>query len=157
MLKTLVHNQANYEYFVDSGILTFVNHGCNGTNNIGDGSSSHEKDSVYFNEATLDLSQIDEPPQGTSRASIFDPVSDRHLHSLATGYDSTSRDVKAGEELFQNYFYFISWAKGWKEEVLDLQAQCRGESLGKIEPWRRMKTAVMMTTTIAATTNTCDI
>jgi len=29
--------------------------------------------------------------------------------------------------------YFISWAKSWKEEVLDLQAQCRGESLGQIK------------------------
>ena len=88
---------------------------------------------IYSNEANLDLSQIDEPPQGTSRVSTFDPVADRNLHSLASGPDSTSRDVKAGEELFQNYLYFISSAKFWKEEVLDLQAQCRGESLGQIK------------------------
>lgn len=118
---------------MDSGILTFVNHGCNGTNNIGDGSSLNEKDSAYFNEANLDLSQVDKPPKGTSRTSTFDPVSDRHLHSVATGYDSTSRNIKAGEELFQNYLYFISYAEGWKEEVMDLQAQCRGESLGQIK------------------------
>lgn len=113
--------------------MTFVNHGCNGTNNIGEGSSLNEKYAAYFNEATLDLSKIDNPPPATHRASTFDPVSDRHLHSLGAGYDFTSRDVKAGQELYQNYLFFISWARGWKEEVLDLQAQCRGESLGQIK------------------------
>jgi len=35
--------------------------------------------------------------------------------------------------LFQNYLFFISWAEDWKDEVMHLQAQCRGETFGQIK------------------------
>jgi hypothetical protein len=35
--------------------------------------------------------------------------------------------------LFQNYLFFISWANDWKDEVMNLQAQCRGETFGQIK------------------------
>lgn len=120
--------QAEYEYYVDSGILTFVNHGCNGTNNIG------EEDTMHFTEDIdlIDLLKLKSPPSSHIRRSTLDLVIDRHLPSFAVGYDESSRDIKAGEELLQNYMYFMSCSKHWKLPVLDLQAQCRGEVLGQV-------------------------
>ena len=120
---------AKYEYYIDSGVLTFVNHGCNGTDSIGE----EDEDDEWMNEETLDLEVHTEPPGATGRPSTFDIVADRHLPNMAAGYDRALRDIGAGEEIFQNYLYFISSKEDWEGDVLELKAQCRGEAIGEVK------------------------
>jgi len=80
----------------------------------------------------VDLLKLNSPPSSQMRRSTLDLVIDRHLPSFAAGYDESSRDIKAGEELLQNYMYFMSYSEDWKLQVLDQKAQCRGEVLGQV-------------------------
>ena len=120
--------RASHELYVDSSMLTFINHGCNGTNNFGE---SHFDifDSAYGNEAHLDPTAVDVPSSSVSRFSIFDPVVDRNLLLLVAGNYETKRDIGSGDELFQNYIFLITDPSVWVEEVMSLKAQCKGEIL----------------------------
>ena len=125
--------KAQNEFYVDSGIMTFVNHGCNGTNNIAgpDEMSLVDGDLPTVNEETADISE------GGGREFLrispaFDPARERHLRHSAVGADCAVRDIRAGEELFQNYLYFVSEPCEWSHYITDLRAQCRGESVGTI-------------------------
>jgi hypothetical protein len=57
--------------------------------------------------------------------SLFDPVIDRHLFSSIT--DASIRDIKAGEEILDNYLNFIGSDGDWANDVSDLRKQCNGE------------------------------
>jgi spermidine synthase/S-adenosylmethionine/arginine decarboxylase-like enzyme len=106
------------EVFVDASILTFVNHGCNGTYNTGR--------VTKVNELTADLeTPIDELNGRIHSDSLFDPVIDRHLFSSIT--DASIRDIKAGEEILDNYLNFIGSDGDWANDVSDLRKQCNGE------------------------------
>lgn len=79
---------------VDATLLTFANHGCNGTNNVGE--------RLTFNEATLEV--------GTPVSShydggydMFNPFAERHYLSMYCLESTASVDINAGEEIFDNY------------------------------------------------------
>jgi len=125
---------ADYEFYVDSGANTFVNHGCNATNNIvGERAANpRSEDDPYYSELTLDpeKSGVLNPVRVNS---VFQPVVDRHLPHAMASFDVAFRDVKAGEEMKQNYLLFISSPEDWVTEVNDLKAQCRGEKFGSVK------------------------
>jgi spermidine synthase len=102
------------EVFVDSGALTFVNHGCNGTYNIG-----QETD---FDESTVNLDALPDIVSGKNSAK-YSPMIERHLfHSPVHAL----RDIKAGEEILDNYLAFTSEEESWKQDVTDLRELCTG-------------------------------
>jgi hypothetical protein len=106
--------QGEREVFVDSGALTFVNHGCNGTYNIG-----QETD---FDESTVNLDALPDIVSGKNSAK-YSPMIERHLfHSPVHAL----RDIKAGEEIFDNYLAFTSEEESWKQDVTDLRELCTG-------------------------------
>jgi hypothetical protein len=115
------------EVFVDSGISTFANHGCNGTNNVGTKSS--------FDEFTVDLQNIPEEFSGESHAntSTFNPVIDRHLRHQ---FDRSLRDIGAGEEIFDNYLAFTG-NEDWAKAVQELRDVCSGKSVGLVTNYER--------------------
>lgn len=82
------------EVFVDSSIITFVNHGCNGTYNVGVKTDYNEFSS------NLDAPTDDLDGRSHTGTSVFNPVVDRHLFF---GGDESLRDIKAGEEILDNY------------------------------------------------------
>jgi hypothetical protein len=108
---------------VDSSLLTFVNHGCKGTYNVGIDTD--------FDESTADTSLIPDELNGKSHQGIstFNPVVDRHL--THTGFMSTL-DIKAGEEVLDNYLLFISSEEDWANDVIDLRNQCAGLASGNV-------------------------
>ena len=114
---------------MDSGILTFPNHGCNSTYNVGR--------VLSVNEFTVALGQP--PPEDFFRShqrSPYDPLEERHalFHKVIT---QSLRDIVAGEELFDNYLFF-GGATYFHEVAQALRDQCRGRA-GEIEEFQREK------------------
>eukprot|EP00978_Attheya_sp_CCMP212_P001313 scaffold2735_cov61-Attheya_sp.AAC.9 len=120
------------EVYVDSSILTFVNHGCNGTYNMGSETSG-------WTEWTVD--PMKPPPESLSGTtnSVYNPVNDRHLYQLMSGSDFTLRDIKKGEEILDNYLAFTGSAADWTTDVNDLRAQCSGEAVGSVTSYEEGK------------------
>jgi hypothetical protein len=108
---------------VDSALLTFVNHGCNGTYNIGVVTG--------FDESTVNTDVIPDELSGKSHqgTSTFNPVVDRHLNNNAC---MNIRAIKAGEEILDNYLAFSSSEEDWAQDVIDLRNQCAGLSFGEV-------------------------
>jgi len=109
------------EYFVDSGIMTFVNHGCNGTFNI-DG-----EESDGMTEQNFDTFPSIEPEE-----KLYNPFADRRRRSAETSYDFALRDIRAGEEIFCNYLFFNDNPIDSFEDGMTLRRMCNGEEVGDI-------------------------
>jgi len=105
------------EYFVDSGIFTFINHGCNGTYSIDD----NEDDTVTEQNAELSFHK-------EAREKTFDPFSDRHYIHSRNSPSWSLRDIKAGEEILCNYLHFVENKEEWFLDAQELKRQCNGES-----------------------------
>ena len=109
---------------VDSSILTFCNHGCNGTANYGD------EDNIDVTEMNVDLYN---PPEGVLiKAAVYSPVMERHLRSHLSVGDYTLGDIKTGEEIVCNYLAFVGDPDDWQEGVMELKEMCAGEHPGAI-------------------------
>jgi len=108
--------QGDHEVFVDSSIITFVNHGCKGSYNVG---AVTDED-----EFGVDLKAPAEEGKSHTGTSVFNPVIDRHLFFSG---DSSIRDIKAGEEILDNYLVFIGGEEAWEYDVMQLRQQCSGE------------------------------
>jgi hypothetical protein len=119
--------QGEREVIVDSSALTFANHGCNRTYNIG-----QETD---FEEATVSLDVL--PGDVTGKAgSKFSPMIDRHLlHSSVKAL----RDIKAGDEILDNYLAFTSEEESWAQDVTDLRKLCAGAA-GEVTNYEKTRT-----------------
>merc|ERR1711957_768282 len=114
------------EYGVDSGIHTFVNHGCKGTFNI----DTVVSNNTYYTEETTDLDGFKK--QVNEYDAVFDPYVDRHLFSILNEYDVAIRDIKAGEEILCNYMSFTTKVEHVETEVKQLKAMCAGDLDGLI-------------------------
>ena len=105
---------------MDSSILTFANHGCNGTYNIGT--------ETQVNESTAHPNKPIETLNGKIHAgstSIFDPVIDRHLFRSV---ETSNKYIMAGDELLDNYMAFIGSEKSWESDLNDLRELCCGHA-----------------------------
>lgn len=60
-------------YTIKLGVMTFCNHGCNGTHNIGDWGND-------FTEINVDLDRA--PEALVNKAPVYSPVFDRHLRQI---------------------------------------------------------------------------
>lgn len=114
--------------FVDSGVLTFANHGCNRTYNVG------EKTSV--DEFTADLDSLPEEVNGESHTgtTIFNPLVDRHVRRE---WEQSLRDIAAGEEILDNYLAFTGNNDDWAKDVQDLRNQCSGQATGLVSDYEK--------------------
>jgi len=123
-------------YAIDSGVIMFMNHGCNGTNNYG---YETDEDSPMFGltESNVDLINInmaDIKYELLNEASTYSPAEERNLwHKLNSG-DYAFRDIKKGEEILTDYLVF-SGADSFKHDVRGLQAQCMGVGHGDISEY----------------------
>mmetsp|Transcript_42960 Transcript_42960/g.90246 ORF Transcript_42960/g.90246 Transcript_42960/m.90246 type:complete len:925 (+) Transcript_42960:227-3001(+) len=113
---------------VDSGILSFCNHGCNGTFSYG------EEESLGFTEMNVDLDHA--PEALLNKISIvYSPVFERHLRQILAVGDYTLRDIHQGEEITCDYLSFVGDPVEWEEDVTGLRAQCLGETRGDIQEY----------------------
>ena len=105
---------------VDPGIMTYVNHGCNGTYNVG----------VPLNETemTVELGQGPEGVYDLDGNDVYNPFDERHYPMWECDKFITLRDLEAGEELFDNYLAFGGGqeTEDWENNLLELKTMCSG-------------------------------
>ena len=89
--------------------MTFVNHGCNSTENI------HP---IFDTE-------IDD-------RRLFDPSKDRHIPHLGHHFIISKHSVKTGQELFGNYYLYVTDEANKGTEIKEIEAMCKGQLLGQI-------------------------
>jgi hypothetical protein len=122
------HIQGRFSLTVDSGLLTFVNHGCNSTYNIANPLSQNEL------ELNLSLPPPSDFFDDKRRVSVYHPLYDRSIP-----FDETiahaHKDIRAGEELFDNYLSFGGESQ-FAQQVMALREQCGGVP-GEVERFQR--------------------
>ncbi|KAL3804429.1 hypothetical protein HJC23_011357 [Cyclotella cryptica] len=112
---------------IDSGLMTFSNHGCNGSYNYGD--EFHE-----LTEGTMDLSLEEIPEDHDCTAKPYSPIQERHLRQILSAGDVALREIKAGEEILVNYVMFAN-PDEWADEVRRLRDQCAGSAVGEVSEY----------------------
>jgi len=116
-------------YNVDSGYLTFCNHGCQGSYNVETSSDRvHQRRHGKITEQNAQPSQFGE----MFSRDIFDPFFDRHLDQEGSNYLFASKDLKAGSEVFDNYVTMVEEEDQWFPYVQYLKQICSGDALGEI-------------------------
>lgn len=119
VLLLVAIKQGAPEVVVDSCIITFVNHGCRGTYNVGTETDVDE----FTADPNVPIEALNGRLHHTGGC-IFDPVIDRHLFRMG---DVSNKDIKAGDEILENYLAFIGSEDYWAEATGDLRKQCSGE------------------------------
>jgi len=105
--------QGKEAYFADTSSLTFIAHGCAGTNNL--------DDQYGLVESTEDIEQDYYVQRFRD---VFDPFLDRHLMQWINGPSIALKDIKKGEELLKKYLIFAKDQESWLEGVQDLKNRC---------------------------------
>jgi SET domain len=118
-------------YSVDGSILTFLNHGCNGSNNLS------PVEPFFVTEMTADLKKL---PDGLEYSpfeqAVYNPFARRnHLNFMHAG-DVAGRDIKAGEELLDSYLSYYTIHE-WERAVLSLRAQCLAQGKGSVSEYEQ--------------------
>lgn len=107
---------------VDPGIGTFVNHGCNGTTNVG----SVEYINLTEFSTTYNVA--------TDQRSIYNPAFDRAIRTNACSESIALRSIKSGEEIFNNYMTFENFHE-LEEYAESLRNECAGRAVGQISEY----------------------
>lgn len=124
-----------------SHLLTFMNHGCNGTANTGD------LPRFGITEFTVDLESGVVPDDLSTKVnSPYLPHFDRDEFKQETMCHS-SKPIKAGQELFDNYMTF-GGDHYFQEMVEMLRQECSG-SLGMVEQYQQGEHVVTETRVVA--------
>jgi len=118
-------------YLVDSGIFTFMNHGCDESYNI----VSRACELSLGKLGGLNLTETNSRPEHYAiwkAREIFDPYLDRHLPHMKSGQLYARRDLVAGEEILDNYVFHTENEEIWYDYTRYLQRICAGEEAGEI-------------------------
>merc|ERR1711862_474542 len=126
--------------FSDGSIMAFVNHGCNSTDNLGGFIE-------YFIPAAYDAFKEDGFIKG-SEVSLLDskgeyytnPLNLRHIEMYNSALDFARKDIKAGEEILQNYLTYESEPGDLLEVVELFQRICKGEAVGEVTKYENGQT-----------------
>jgi SET domain len=112
-------------FHVDNSLLQFINHGCNGTNNL-----------QFYNvtEVTADPTKMAAEVNITFESTIYNPYVSRSHINLQNGGDRTNRDIKAGEELLDTYLSYYS-LDTWERGIIELREQCYAQRLGSVRAY----------------------
>jgi SET domain len=116
--------QGQWAHDVDPSIATFCNHGCNGTANSGEVSTRYitEYDYSAYEETSL------------ADFKMYNPALDRSIRTYNCAGDVALRDIKAGEEIFNNYVVFVD-LEDLDEYAASLRAECEGSAIGQISEY----------------------
>ena len=114
-------------YSVDPGIFTFVNHGCNGTFVFG-----YLGQHVTVTEMEVDPGHYPEELYPSTLEGYEDNIFYRRNEmAIVNSVDVALRDIKAGEEIKDNYLTYYS-AENWEKGVRLLQRQCSTHVAGPV-------------------------
>jgi hypothetical protein len=118
--------KGDFDVTVDAGIITFENHGCNGTHNVGIESTA--------TEMTVDLNEMPEEFNGKfyHDDSPYNPFAERNIAHYFHEGSTALREILPGEEILENYLFFTSNANDWRTDVKKLREMCAGQSVGEV-------------------------
>jgi hypothetical protein len=112
-------------YSIDPGRMTFMNHGCNNTHNVG---------------MTLSVTELTADPERMPNELLHYPAETSspffaRNYFIASNLGSVRRDIRAGEEILDNFLcYYME--ENWHRGVLDLRNQCsNSQSLGSVSAY----------------------
>jgi len=119
------------DYYVDSGISTFANHGCDGTWNIIFAETEMRENSLggRVSERNARPEHYDMWQPGRD---LFDPYMDRHMAHHYSGVPFIAHDLMAGDELLDNYVFMESNPNSWYAYTRYLSKMCDGKEEGEI-------------------------
>jgi hypothetical protein len=105
---------------VEPGIMSFINHGCRGTNNIGW--------RLIENEMTLDYGHIPKVVVQDSRLPVYHPRVSRHFPLSPNDVTTTLVDIAADSELLDNYLTYggVASIDAWNAHLGSLKLVCSG-------------------------------
>jgi len=126
----------NYAMEVDSGWGTFVNHGCNRTFNVG---AMHSWTEWEYNDHAQPLSRKERQALRLD-AKPYSPYVDRNIRVWECREEVAMRDIRAGEELFNNYMEFVQ-ADELDSYAYQLQQECTGGLVGSVVQYEAMEKA----------------
>lgn len=108
-------SRGDAEWYVDSGILTFCNHGCNDS----------------FNTKSRDLIKTERKQLSFKyEAQIFDPYFDRHLKHGEKPFNQAIQFISAGDEILCDYSTYHTDAE--EENIEWLKAICDQTLIGEV-------------------------
>ena len=113
--------------------MAFLNHGCNGSYNVGE--------KLTETEMSANLGQ---GPAGVwfdvdAEFDIFNPFLERHFPQHLCSNFRALRDIEAGEELLDNYLVFGGEdLDEWEDNLVSLKSMCMGEP-GKIFEYEEVR------------------
>jgi hypothetical protein len=134
---------------VETGMATFMNHGCNGTYNTGL--------ALARTEATLERGDGPLSAGYWSDQRRYDPFSAREFPYFRCQHSCvTLRAVRAGEELLTNYLVFGGNDPGtlWEDTLAEVKAMCSGTELGLVQFYESTATTPATSSTTATATTT---
>ncbi len=126
------------QYVVDATKVTFVNHGCHGSNNVGPTSPHHESN-LEVPAALDDKDKLWETiPPDYLEAELDDQLYLPVRNSDLLMSSESNQFIAAGEEILDNYLTFAGTdgVEFWKY-VKSLRRECQGLA-GFIEEWETM-------------------
>jgi len=117
--------------------LTYVNHGCNYTDNLGD--LGDEVLCSMKQDQCEEVSELTDLKNVPSHFATFDeesrestPAYLRHLDLFYSGFNNAKININAGDEIFQNYLMYESTKEDFLEEVERLRGICTGQDAGEV-------------------------
>lgn len=121
--------------FVDGSIMTFVNHGCNSTDNLGS-IAEYFDPTVHqdFKEENFTIGSEIEMLDSTGDYDT-NPAMLRHIELFNSGLDYAKTGIEAGEEIFQNYLTYESDPKELLEVAELFKSICKGEAVGEVSKY----------------------
>ena len=149
MFLTSFAFQGKGDYFVDSSLVTFANHGCNGEWNIGSISDVHEASLQVPEEYLESLSTVDyrRLPHAL-RQVLYNAIPVEYQERRGYSYYPVRRifnktailshkPISAGDEILDNYMEYggeVGGATFW-HNLINLGRECGGQA-GSIEQYQ---------------------
>lgn len=120
---------SNEVIFVESGLSSFVNHGCKGSYNLItylDSDDNTESNAMYtvMHEFSPEVDSVYGSIVEESGGHGYNPVLDRHLVAEDNKNEVAKREIKAGEELFSNYLPYANTIFDWEYNLNYLRTIC---------------------------------
>jgi hypothetical protein len=112
-------------FSVDNSILMFVNHGCGGSSSL---------QLLNITEITADPTKMADELMTTYESPMYNPFVSRNYLNFQHEADPTNRDIKAGEELLDNYVGYYT-EDTWERGINDIRSQCHAQSLGSVSAY----------------------
>lgn len=104
---------------VHTGLLAFMNHGCNSNYNVGPAQE--------INENNADENTLPEQSHFDWEKVAYSPFIDRHSRILLHSLGYANKDIPAGSEIKENELNYANTLIQWKNAVVDLRAQCASD------------------------------